>query len=500
MIQAIMTNLPIFIVLLPLFTAFFLPTIARKIRLVEALVFLAGLLLVVATVCLSFILIKRGGVPIIYELGGWSAPWGIELKIDNLSVFFLLVVALVSLPVSLFGQNNLHKDLGGTKNTARFYTLYLLLIGSLAAMAFTNDLFNIFVLVEVSTLSCCALVSSRNTPKAAKAAFSYLILASVGSALILGGIGFLYIITGHLNIGFAFMELANVWLDSPHVVWLAFAFFLVGFSLKIAFFPLHLWLPDAHSAAPTPASAILSGLAIKGYFICFIKILYNVFGSSLIKALSINRLLLLLGMVAIIAGSLLAIIQDELKRRLAYSTVAQVGYLFVGLGFLNTQGLTGTLLYLAGHAICKSILFLAAGAIISATGKEKVSELAGVGRKMPLTMAAFTLASLGLIGIPLLPGFIGKWHLISGSLTAGQYLPVVVIIIGSVLCAVYLLPLVRTAYFAPAANANEGWKDPPRPQQAALILLMAVALFFGMFPEFFLRFAERAAAQLLALI
>ncbi|HZK39546.1 MAG TPA: proton-conducting transporter membrane subunit, partial [Clostridia bacterium] len=227
---------------------------------------------------------------------------------------------------------------------------------------------------------------------------------------------------------------------------------------------------------------------------------YNVFGSSLIKELSINRLLLLLGMVAIIAGSLLAIIQDELKRRLAYSTVAQVGYLFVGLGFLNVQGLTGTLLYLAGHAICKSILFLAAGAIISATGKERVSELGGVGRKMPLTMAAFTLASLGLIGIPLLPGFIGKWHLISGSLTAGKYLPVVVIIIGSVLCAVYLLPLVRTAYFAPAANAHKGWKDPPPPQKAALVFLMAVALFFGMFPEFFLRFAERAAVELLSII
>ena len=498
MIDTITANLPIFIVILPLFVAFILPTILRKVRLVEALVFLVGLLFAVGTVWLAFILMNRNGVPIPYEPGGWSAPWGIELKAGNLSVFFLLVIAMVNLPVALFGVNNLTKELGRDKNTARFYVLYLLLIGALAGMAFTNDLFNIFVLVEVATLSCCGLVSARNTPKAAQAAFSYLILASLGSTLILGGIGFIYIITGHLNMGFAARELANIWVDSPHVVWVAFSFFLVGFGVKIAFFPLHLWLPDAHSAAPTPASAILSGLAIKGYFICFLKILFNVFGIGLMKALSIDKLFILLGMIAIIAGSLLAIKQDELKRRLAYSTVAQVGYLFVGLGFMNEAGLAGVLLYLAGHAICKSILFLSAGAIISATGKEKVSELAGVGRKMPLTMAAFTMASLGLIGIPLLPGFIGKWYLISGSLAAGKYIPIAIIIMGSVLCAMYLLPLVRTAYFAPAADKD--WKDPALPQKVALVLLMAAALFFGVFPGFFLRFAERAAAELLALI
>ena len=492
------TNLPIFIVIAPLFLAFILPTISRKIRLVEVSVFVVGFLFAVGTIWLSFMLINQNGVPIIYELGGWSAPWGIELKVGNLGVFFLLVIALISMPVALFGQNNLQKELGSNKNTARFYVLYLLLIGALAGMALTNDLFNIFVLVEVATLSCCGLVSARNTPKAAQAAFSYLILASLGSTLILGGIGLIYIITGHLNMGFASQELTNVWVDSPHVVWMAFSFFLAGFGIKTAFFPLHLWLPDAHSAAPTPASAILSGLAIKGYFICFLKILYGVFGSNLIKELSINRLFILLGMVAIIAGSLLAIKQDELKRRLAYSTVAQVGYLFIGLGFMNEKGLAGTLLYLAGHAICKSILFLTAGAMISATGKEKVSELAGVGRKMPITMAAFTMASLGLIGIPLLPGFIGKWHLISGSLAAGKYVPVVIIIMGSVLCAMYLLPFIRTAYFG--AAPDKGWKDPAWPQKAALILLMAVALFFGIFPGFFLQFAERAAAELLNII
>jgi multicomponent Na+:H+ antiporter subunit D len=495
MIDIITDNLSVLIVILPLFVAFVLPTISKKVKLVEYMAILVGVLLLVAVGYLTYIVLGQKGKSITYNLGGWPAPWGIELKTGSLSAFFLLVVAGISLPITLFAKNNVAHDLGGNNNTARFYALYLLLIGSLAGMAVTNDLFNVFVLVEVANLSCCGLVSSKNSPRAAKAAFSYLIIASLGSALILGGIGFIYVITGHLNMDFAQAELAKVWQSSSSVVWLAFSFMLVGFGVKTALFPLHIWLPDAHSTAPSPASAVLSGLAIKGYFICYLKILYNVFGSTLMQEYKMHNILTILSIVAIIAASILAIMQETLKRRLAFSTVAQVGYLFLGISFVSTQGLVGALIYLAGHAACKSLLFLSSGVIISATGTEKISELSGIGKKMPLTMAAFTVGSLGLIGIPLFSGFVGKWHLILASLEAGRIIPTAVILAGSVLCAAYLLPIIRQAYFEPISKSDI--KDPALPQKIALVLLIAAVLFIGIFPGLLIKLANGAAALLL---
>ena len=498
MMATITANLPVFVVIAPLFVAFILPTFAHRLRLVEGLVMAVEALGLLGAGYLASLILLQKGIPIVYSMGGWSAPWGIELMVGNLSAFFLLVVAGVTLPVALFSIDSMSHEVGGPQRISRFYVLYLLLSGALAGMAVTNDLFNVFVLVEVATLSCCGLVSARNHPRAAEAAFNYLILATLGSALILGGIGFLYIVTGHLNMGFASQELSCVWQDYSHVVWIAASFLLVGFGVKSALFPLHVWLPDAHSTAPSPASAILSGLAIKGYLICLIKVLYVVFGNTLMQEYAMHRILVLLGMIAIIAGSLLALAQDELKRRLAFSTVAQVGYVFLGLGLVNTKGLTGTLFHMASHAVIKSSLFLAAGAMISATGKSRISEMAGIGRKMPVTMAVFTISSLGLVGIPLFSGFIGKWYLLLGSLGAGNSLAAVVLIAGSVLCAAYLFPIIRIAYFEPV-SVEEDWQDPGMPQKIALILLAAGVVILGIVPGPFLELAGRAAADLLVI-
>jgi len=497
MTATIISNLPVFVVIAPLFVAFVLSTFARRIRLVESLVIAVLALGVLGAGYLASLVLMQNGIPITYSMGGWPAPWGIELVAGSLSAFFLLLVSGVSLPVALFTVANMTHEVGGSVRTTRFYVLYLLLAGALAGMAVTNDLFNVFVLVEVATLSCCGLVSSSNHPWASEAAFNYLILATLGSALILGGIGFLYIITGHLNMEFASHELNRVWQGYPHVVWIAASFLLVGFGVKSALFPLHVWLPDAHSAAPSPASAILSGLAVKGYAICLIKVLYNVFGIALIQDFGIHRILTLLGMIAIIAGSVFALTQDKLKRRLAFSTVAQVGYIFLGLGLANSQSLTGMLFHMASHAVIKSGLFLAAGAIIATTGKNRISEMAGVGRKMPITMAVFTICSVSLVGIPLFSGFVGKWHLLLGSLEAGNRLAQAVIIVGSVLCAAYLFPIIRVAYFEPTPVAD--CRDPGLPQMIALIMLAAWVIILGVVPGPFLELAKRAAIDLLVM-
>lgn len=495
MIDILKSNVPVFIVIIPLFLACILPTFAGRLKLVEGAVISVEILwLLVAGYMASIVLLQKG-TPIIYNMGGWEAPWGIELKVDSLAAFFTIVVTAISLPIALFSKGNLVEEVGNSQRVTRFYVLLLLLAGSMVGMALTNDLFNVYVLVEVATLSCCGLVSARKDPRAADAAFKYLMLATLGSTFVLGGIGFIYIITGHLNMGFAHEELLKVWQNSPHVVWMAMSFITIGFGVKSAFFPLHIWLPDAHSNAPTPASAILSGLAVKGYIICFLKLMYNVFGPNLMVHFNMNRILVLAGMIAIVIASLFAIIQDELKRRLAYSTVAQVGYIFLGLGLMNETALKGTLFYLASHAVIKSSLFLAAGAIIASTGKKNISELAGIGRKMPITMGVFTIGSLGLIGIPMFSGFVGKWYLLLGSLESGNIIAAIVIILGSVLCAAYLLPIIRIAYFEPALDLE--LHDPALPQRIGLIMLAVAVVILGVLPGPMLELAGRAAAELL---
>ena len=200
----------------------------------------------------------------------------------------------------------------------------------------------------------------------------------------------------------------------------------------------------------------------------------------------------------------MALPQDNLKRRLAFSTVSQVGYIYLGFGLMDENGLAGALFYLASHAAIKSVLFLSAGAMISATGKKKISEMAGIGRKMPLTAASFTAASLGLIGIPMFSGFVGKWYLIAGSLDTGDFLPTVIIIAGSVLCAAYLFPVIRVAWFerpqeAKQESTAQQMKDPGAAQKLALILLTAVIFILGIVPGPFIALAKSAAAELLML-
>ncbi len=494
MLGAIREHLPVFLILIPLVTAFILPTMARRSRLAEGFALLSSLLTLAGSFYLAYLFWSSGSKSLHYFMGGYRPPWGIELVVDHLAIFFLLVINLVNLPVLAYSQNRLGADLGSKDRIVRFYALYLLLIGSLSGMALTRDLFNVFVLVEVATISCCSLVSARTKPQAAKAAFSYLILATLGSSFILAGIGLIYILTGQLNMGFAGQDLALIWQQSPRVVWLAFSFFLVGFGVKSAIFPLHVWLPDAHSAAPGPASAILSGLAVKGYIICLLKILSLVFGQNLLQNFTVPSILRLAGVISILAGSVLALLQVELKRRLAYSTIAQLGYIFLGLGLMNGEGLGGGLFYLASHALTKALLFLAASSLEAASGKKEINALAGLGRKMPWTMACFTVASMSLIGIPLFSGFIGKWQLLLGSISAGSVLAAGSIILGSILCAAYLLPIIRIAYFDPQETPMIEESSPM--QKLSLGILALAILVLGIFPGPLLELASKAGAEL----
>ena len=287
-------------------------------------------------------------------------------------------------------------------------------------------------------------------PQAAEAAFTYLILATLGFAFVLEGIGLIYMLTGHLNIGFAGQELGQVWPDYPHTVLLAVSFVIIGFGVKAAVFPLHVWLPDAHAPAPSPASAILSGLAVKGYLLCLLKFLYGVFGGVLLRELAVHRILTLLGVAGIIAGSLLALTQEELKRRLAYSTVAQVGYLVLGGGLLNATGLAGALFYLASHAVIKATPVFGGWRHPGGDREEQDPGVGGGGPENAADHGRFHHWQLRSDQAAPVLRFHRQVVSLVGGLEAGMILPVVAILAGSVLCAAYLLPVIRTAYFRPA--------------------------------------------------
>ena len=499
MLEAIRGNLPVLLVVTLLSSAYILPifTKVRRIRLAELFAIAVLGCTLAGGMYLSREVLQNGSFQ--YIVGGWPAPWGIELAINSLTGLFLLTITLVAIPILLYASADLVEQVGGRQRAYWFLTLFLLLIAALVGLAVTGDMFNVFVFVEVATIASCALVSARNDAPSIEATFKYLMLATIGSGFVLLGIGFLYILTGNLNMNFIAAELGKSWQNYPTALWMGMSFFMVGFGVKSALFPLHVWLPDAHSTAITPASAMLSSLAIKGYIIALLKVFYGAVGAQIILSLPITNILMILGMIAIIAGALFALAQDELKRRLAFSTVSQVGYIFLGIGLGTIQGLTGSLLHILSHGLTKALLFLAAGTIVKHTGKSRISEMAGVGYSMPVTLGVFTVGSLSMIGIPLFSGFVSKWQLLLGSLEKGNPVAILVLVAGSLLAAAYLLPVLRTAFFQRSEVSQDSSQEASYVQLMAMVFLAVLILLVGMFPGALLQLAEQAANTLLGL-
>jgi multicomponent Na+:H+ antiporter subunit D len=495
---AISENLAVLIVVALLSTAYIMPLLTKigRFRVAE---FFAVFMLALALsggVYLAREILHNGAFT--YAVGGWPAPWGIELSLDAVSGLFLITVGLVATPILLYASVDLVQDVGSRSRAAWFLTLFLLLVAALCGLGITGDLFNIYVMVEVATIASCAIVAAQNDATSVEATFKYLMLATIGSGFVLLAIGFLFVLTGNLNMNFIAQELAASWQNYPTALWVSLSFFMVGFGVKSALFPLHVWLPDAHSSAIAPSSAMLSSLAIKGYIIALLKVFYVAVGAEIITRLPITNILAVLGMLAIIAGALFALAQDELKRRLAFSTVSQVGYIFLGIGLGNIQGLTGSFMHILSHAITKALLFLAAGSIIKRTGKTRISEMAGVGFEMPVTLGVFAVGSLSMIGIPLFSGFVSKWQLLLGSLARGNYLSVIVLVGGSLLAAAYLLPVLRTAFFERPVQ-NPVVTEMAYVQLVAMLFLAVVILMVGVSPGVVLQLAKQAAMTLLGL-
>jgi len=471
----IIKSFPLVIVLVMFVTSFIMPMV-KKARIVKtiSLVSMAGVLLM-SVINLVFV-IKNG--PYFYRVGHFDSPFGIEFFIGSIEAIMAVLFTFVTLMVVWYSIYTIDKEIRDTR-IPLYYLLINILVGSLLGVIFTNDLFNGYVFVEVGTLSSCGIIVVKDKKENIMATTKYLIMSCLGSGLVLMGIAYLYSITGHLNMIYIHKELLNVYKEYPRIILISLALFTVGLGVKSAIFPLHGWLPDAHSNAPSSSSAILSSLVLKAFVLLLIKVLYRVFGAEIVLQFPVLRIILVLGSMGMIMGSVLAIYQKEIKRVIAYSTVAQMGYIFMGIGLGTESGVTVAIFHIIGHAVTKSALFLLVGAMIEKTGHKKVQELRGIGREMPVTLGLFTVGALSMVGIPLLPGFVTKWNLALATIEKGDILLIGVIILSSLLNVVYYFPIVINGFFGEENLEGKLYKSKRKPIKELLpIIVLTIAMLY----------------------
>ncbi len=435
--------------------------------------------------------------PISYHLGGWEPPWGIEYHVDSLNAFFLVLVSVVGAVIMPFARRSVDFEIEDWRQ-AWFYCMYLLCLTGLLGIAITGDAFNAFVFLEISSLATYVLIALGPDRRALVAAFQYLIMGTIGATFYVIGVGLLYLLTGTLNMVDMATRLAVAWPGQSQTVVAALAFVTVGVSLKLALFPLHAWLPNAYAYAPSWATAFLAATATKVAIYLLVRFFFSIFGVSIdMRALPVGEIIIAVSLAAMFIASLIAVFESNLKRMLAYSSVAQIGYITLGIGLANQAGLTGGLVHVVNHAVMKAALFLAVGAIFYRGCIVRLEELAGIGRKMPLTMAAFTIAALGLVGTPGTSGFISKWYLAVGALDRGWWILVFLIVGSSVIALVYVGRVLEVAWLRePAPQVMEA-KDPPLSMLLPLMVLALATVYFGFDTEWTAGIAGTAAKSLL---
>jgi multicomponent Na+:H+ antiporter subunit D len=456
------SNLHLYVLAAPLLTAFFVNLLGRLSRrwiaplTLGALTFSScGALLVLLRV------LKQGAFS--YTVGNWRPPFGIELLLDPLSALMLLLISGVALLATVSALKSVERELPGREHL--FFTMYLILIAGLLGLAMTADAFNLYVLLEITSITTYGLIA-MGPGRAPLASFNYIIMGSIGACFYLLGVGYLYVLTGSLNM--ADIARLSAGLYSTAALATAFAFVLVGLWVKMAFFPLHGWLPNAYSLAPTGAGTMIAPLMTKVTVYLMIRVILSVFTPdyAFFHHPGVASGIVWVAAGAIVCASALALGQRDLRRMLTYILVAEVGYMVGGVWLANANGLTGAILHIVNDALMTLCLFLAAAAISYRLGGTGFDRLQGIYRKMPVTMAAFTVGAFSMIGVPPTAGFFSKWYLILGGIDAGQWGYVVALLFSSLVNAVLFFRIIEIGFFH-SADAAHGHGHEPHPEKVA---------------------------------
>jgi len=442
--------------------------------------------------------VLEGGA-ISYEIGNWKPPYGIEYVVDELSAFVMLFVSGMAAVALTYAPPSVNAEIHPSKHYL-FYACYLMCLTGLLGICVTGDLFNVFVFLEVSSLSAYALISLGKTRRAPLAALQYLILGTIGATFFLIGVGLVYQMTGTLNMADLVCRIHLV--EGKRTILVAIAFMTIGLSIKMAVFPVHAWLPNAYSYAPSVVTIFLAATATKVSIYVLIRLIYDIFTPKFtFDFLPLGNELRVLALVGIFTASIAAIYQTDVKRLLAYSSVAQIGYMLLGVSMDNQPGVTAGIVHMFNHALIKGGLFMVVGCFALRLGSVQLDDWRGAAKKMPLTSMAWVIGGLGLIGMPLTAGFVSKWSLLTATVDAEYWGVAGLMLLSSLLALVYVWRVVEVLYFSEPSDAVKAlppqkWEVPPVMLLMTYVVIGAT-LVFGSWTEFSLGIADLAAAALL---
>ena len=435
-------HFPVLIVLLPLTAALLSPFFSYFHKHMGKWVAVASLFgAFLCSVGLLMQTVQDGGQAVHYWMGNWAPPLGIEFVIDPVNAIIVTMITFLAMMTAIFSTPFLKKSnwlyMGG------YYTLMALLCVGLSGMTLTGDVFNLYVYLEIASLSGYGLIALGGN-KGTLAAFRYLLIGTIAASLYLLGIGFLYAMTGSLNMA-DLSGLLQGQMDSPLIA-VAVALFIAAFGIKAALFPFHGWQPDAYTYSHPGAAPLISGAMSKVPAYAMLRFFFYLFGAQHLFVQHGLTVIGVLGAMGINLGSVMAIAQDDFRRMLAYSSVAQIGYIAVGLAIGSVYGLIGAVLHIVNHAFMKGSLFMVIGGIQYRFGEFRISQLGQIHKKMPLTVVTLCIAALGMIGIPPTGGFFSKWYIMLGAMTTQQYIYVAVLVISSLLNAVYFFRVMENVF------------------------------------------------------
>lgn len=493
------SNLPMISIITPFIGAFIIGAISgskkllswmKVIAIVSSFIPLASLLFLIRPILLE-------GKVATYWLGNWmpqeQMAIGIGLEVDSFGLFTGLIITFSSFLSSIYSVSYMEGD----NALDKYYTLFLLLLGSMIGFVLTGDLFNMYVMLEIMTFAAISLTAFRNNLyKSLEAGFKYIVIGSLGSTLILLGTVLIYAQTATLNMAQISALIHN---NYTPVTILALAFMMAGYGVKAFLVPCHTWPPDAHMSAPSSISMLLSGVMSKTGIYGFVRLLYMIFFS--VGMPKMELLVILWGTLTMIVGASMAIIQTDFKRLLAFSSVSQIGYVItafgVGLSSKSQAGVLGTLgglYHMINHATFKCLLFMCAGAVLYRTGTTDITKLGGLSKKMPYTTLLFLIGAFSISGLPPFNGFVSKWMIYQATYEAG-YAPVTIIaLIVSVFTLAYMMKLAQSVFFGELPKEFEGIKDIPLPMSITMNLLALACLIEGLFPKFISKYLLEPAA------
>lgn len=477
--MTLVQNFPFFSIIIAMFSGIISCTLSgKRARNVS----LAVIVVTTAMSAAVFLFCIRTGESYTYMMGHFPAPWGNEIRAGVLEGLTAAVFGIVMLLSVLGGMDHTAADVEGTKLNL-FYVMIDLMLSSLLALIYTNDLFTAYVFVEINTIAGCGLIMIRQKGRSLSAAIRYMIMSQLGSGLFLIGLSMLYDVTGHLlmspaKAAVAAIEAAGSY-EIPMLVILAVI--SVGLAIKSGLYPFHYWIPDTYYGYATPtASAVLSGLVSKGYIFLLIKIFYRVLGRENVVASRIVNVLFVFGLAGMLMGSLHAILEKDTRRMIAYSSVAQIGYIYMGIGLGTEAGMVAAVFHMFTHSATKALLFISAVGLYEVSGDKKdYKSLRGAGYRNPLAGIGFSVGALSMVGFPMLAGFISKLLFATSALQSPNKMIVTLIglAVSTTLNAIYFLRLVITLYSREGDRETRGAKERSAVRKSSWKLRLAVVCF-----------------------